>query len=124
MVLPVDAPKVERILENLLANAVKYSPEGTPVCVRVERVPEGAILSVEDSGPGVPEDIRESMFEPFRQGDNASAHSPGVGIGLSLVARFAELHGGRAWWEAREGGGSCFRVLLRDPTAPRTEEPG
>jgi PAS domain S-box-containing protein len=124
MVLPVDAPKVERILENLLANAVKYSPEGTPIFVRVERVPEGAILSVEDSGPGVPEDIRESIFEPFRQGANASAHSPGVGIGLSLVARFAELHGGRAWWEARQGGGSCFRVLLRDPTAPRAGESG
>jgi PAS domain S-box-containing protein len=124
MVLPVDAPKVERILENLLANAVKYSPEGTPIFVRVERVPDGAILSVEDSGPGVPEDVRESIFEPFRQGANASAHSPGVGIGLSLVARFAELHGGRAWWEARESGGSRFRVLLRDPTAPRVGEAG
>ena len=45
-------------------------------------------------------------------------HAPGVGIGLSLVKKFAELHGGRAWVEDRPGGGASFRVILRDPTAP------
>jgi PAS domain S-box-containing protein len=122
MVLPVDAPKVERILENLLANAIKYSPDGMPLWVEIRRVPEGAIISVDDLGPGVPEDLRESIFEPFRQGPNAHSHSPGVGIGLSLVSKFAEMHGGRAWWQEREGGGSSFRVLLRDPTAPKPGE--
>jgi PAS domain S-box-containing protein len=122
MVLPVDPPKVERILENLLANAIKYSPEGMPLWVEIRRVPEGAIISVDDLGPGVPEDLRESIFEPFRQGPNAHSHSPGVGIGLSLVSKFAEMHGGRAWWQEREGGGSSFRVLLRDPTAPKPGE--
>jgi two-component system sensor histidine kinase KdpD len=121
MVLPVDAPKVERIVENLLANAAKYSPPGTPIWVRVTRVPEGAVIAVEDLGPGVPEEMRDAIFEPFQQGPNASLHSPGVGIGLALVARFAELHGGRAWWEERAGGGSSFRFLLRDPVAPKPE---
>ncbi len=122
MVLPVDAPKVERIVENLVANALKYSPSGSPIRVVVHRVPEGALISVEDQGPGVPEELRQTIFEPFRQGPSAPLHSPGVGIGLSLVARFAELHGGSAWVEEREGGGSAFRVLLREPSAPRYEQ--
>jgi signal transduction histidine kinase len=56
--------------------------------------------------------MRQAIFEPFRQGDGPKSHSPGVGVGLSLVARFAELHGGRAWVEDRPGGGASFRVLL------------
>jgi PAS domain S-box-containing protein len=124
MVFPVDTPKVERIVENLLANAMKYSPPGSPLWIRVQRVPEGAMIAVEDCGPGVPKELREAIFEPFRQGPNAVPHAPGVGIGLSLVARFAELHGGRAWVEEREGGGSSFRVLLREPSAPRFDEGG
>jgi signal transduction histidine kinase len=69
---------------------------------------------VEDEGPGVPQELREVIFEPFRQGPTASPHSPGTGIGLSLVARFAELHGGRAWVQDREGGGASFRVFIPD----------
>jgi PAS domain S-box-containing protein len=122
MVFPVDPPKVERILENLLSNAIKYSPETSPIWVRVERVPQGAVVTVEDLGPGIPEDVRGIVFEPFRQGPNAHAHAPGVGIGLSLVSKFAELHKGKAWWEERPGGGSRFRVLLREPTAPNPGE--
>jgi hypothetical protein len=69
----------------------------------------------------VPKELRTVLFEPFRQGPNAPGHAPGVGIGLSLVARFAELHDGRAWVEDRPGGGSSFRVLLPDPPAPAGE---
>ena len=75
---------------------------------------------VEDAGPGVPEELRDSIFEPFRQGNEVVTHNPGVGIGLSLVTRFAELHGGRAWVEEREGGGASFRVYL--PFASAADE--
>ncbi len=118
MVFAVDAPKVERIIENLLVNALKYSPDGTAIHVGVRRIPEGALITVDDEGPGVPESFRQAIFEPFQQGSNVSTHAPGVGIGLSLVAKFAELHGGRAWVEERPGGGSSFRVVIREPTAP------
>jgi signal transduction histidine kinase/GAF domain-containing protein len=112
LVASVDAAKVERIVENLLANAARHTPPGTRVWVRVESEGDGALVIVEDEGPGIPEKDRERMFEPFQQGGTAPNHAPGVGVGLSLVAKFAELHGGRAWIEDRPGGGASFRVLL------------
>jgi two-component system sensor histidine kinase KdpD len=107
-----DASKVERIVENLLANTVRHTPSTAMIWVSVTTTAEGALLAVEDDGAGVAEDLRETIFEPFQQGPDAPRHSPGVGVGLTLVRRFAELHGGRAWVEDREGGGASFRVLL------------
>ena len=114
----VDGAKVERIIENLLANAARHTPIDTHVWVRVTPHDDGVLIVVEDDGPGIPEDMREELFEPFRQGPGAPDHSPGVGVGLALVARFAELMGGRAWVEDRPGGGASFRVFLAD--GPRT----
>jgi PAS domain S-box-containing protein len=109
----IDAPKVARIVDNLLSNAARHTPPGTPIRVRCWREGDAAVVAVEDEGPGVPEGFEEIVFEAFHRGPNA-ADTPGSGIGLSLVARFAELHGGRAWVEPREGGGASFRVLLPD----------
>jgi PAS domain S-box-containing protein len=109
----VDAAKVERIIENLLSNAIRHTPPGTRIWLRASSLDGGLMLVVEDEGPGVPDDLREAVFEPFRQAPGSSSeHSPGVGVGLSLVRRFAELHGGRAWLEARDGGGASFKVFL------------
>ena len=70
------------------------------------------LLVVEDAGPGVPESLRDAVFQPFRQGPSATPHAPGSGVGLALVAQFAALHGGCAWVEERRGGGASFRVSL------------
>jgi PAS domain S-box-containing protein len=107
-----DGSKVERIIENLLANTVRHTPTTATIWISVTATDEGALLAVEDDGAGVTEDLRETIFEPFQQGPDAPRHSPGVGVGLTLVRRFAELHGGRAWVEDRDGGGASFRVLL------------
>jgi signal transduction histidine kinase len=115
VILAVDGAKVERIVENLLANAVRHTSIGTQIWIKVNAVDDGVLIAVEDAGSGVPADLREAVFEPFRQGKEGGP-SPGVGIGLSLVARFSELHGGKAWVEDREGGGASFRVFL--PGAP------
>ncbi|TMK27596.1 MAG: PAS domain S-box protein, partial [Actinobacteria bacterium] len=112
----VDADQTERIIENLITNAVRYTPPETPIWVTIEPFEDGVIIRVEDAGPGVRDDLKATIFEPFRQGDEVVAHSPGVGIGLSLVARFAGLHGGRAWVEDRAGGGASFRVYLPNAT--------
>ena len=109
----VDAAKVERILENLVSNAIRHTPDGTRIWIRGFGQDGGVMLIVEDEGNGIPADLHEAVFEPFRQAPGSSSgHSPGVGVGLSLVRRFAELHGGRAWLEDREGGGSSFHVFL------------
>jgi PAS domain S-box-containing protein len=115
----VDAPKVERIVENLVVNAARHTETGTAIWVRVEPRPGGVLVVVEDEGPGVPVELREQIFQPFHQGRNVADHAPGSGIGLALVARFASLHGGRAWIEDRPGGGASFRVFLPDPGADR-----
>ena len=108
----IDAAQVERIVENLVANAIRYTPAGTSIWVRATGDDDSVTIVVEDAGPGIPIELRESIFEPFRQGNEIVSHNPGVGIGLSLVTRFAELHGGRAWVEERAGGGASFRVFL------------
>jgi hypothetical protein len=114
VVANVDASKVERIVENLLANAARHTPAGSHLWVSAKAHDTGVLIAVDDEGPGVPPDMREAIFEPFRQAPGNDNHSPGVGVGLSLVARFAELHGGSAWVEERPGGGSSFRVYLPD----------
>jgi PAS domain S-box-containing protein len=114
VVVSIDAAKVERIIENLLANAVRHTPAGTRIWVNARARDGGVLIAVEDEGPGVPSDVREEVFEPFRQAPGASTPSPGVGVGLSLVAKFAELHGGRAWADERPGGGASFKVFLPD----------
>jgi signal transduction histidine kinase len=110
VLVAVDAAKVERIIENLLLNAAKHTPPATPVRVRVTARADGVELAVEDEGPGIPEELRVEIFDPFRQGPGAGG--TGVGIGLSLVKRFAELHGGSAHVEDRVGGGARFVVWL------------
>src|SRR5581483_2358148 len=119
----VDAAKVERILENLLRNAARHTPPGTPVAVRVEPREGGVVLSVEDEGPGVPDEMKDAIFQPFRQGRQAQVSRSGAGIGLSLVAKFAGLHAGSAWVEDRPGGGTAFRVYLPGEVRPLQRSP-
>lgn len=110
VLVDVDRGKVERIIENLLINAGRHTPAGTPIHVMVEARQAGVLLVIEDEGPGIPDGLKEDLFLPFRQGSTSSGR--GVGIGLSLVRRFAQLHGGAAHVEDRRGGGARFVVSL------------
>jgi signal transduction histidine kinase len=115
----IDGPKVERIVENLLLNTTRHTPPGTRVWVKALARGSDLELIVEDAGPGVPAELAGTIFEAFRRASGPGpaptmAHHRGVGIGLSLVARFAALHGGHAWVDERWGGGAAFHVLLPD----------
>jgi signal transduction histidine kinase len=107
----VDAPKVERIVDNLLANAIAYSSEDSEISVLVENRQDGVLIAVDDRGPGVAEEEREAIFELFNRG-SGQANVSGTGVGLSLVAQFTALHGGRVWVEDNPGGGASFKVFL------------
>ena len=111
LTMPADVVMVERIVDNLLRNAVRHTPGDSRIWVRVERMDDGALITVEDDGPGVAPEDRARIFEAFHQGARPGLDR-GVGVGLAVVARFAALHGGRAWVEERSGGGASFRVFL------------
>jgi signal transduction histidine kinase len=103
---------IRRIIDNLLSNATRHTPPGTTVWARVRREPDGVLLVVEDDGPGVPDDLRNRVFELFSRDPRGT--DSGLGIGLTLVRRFAALHGGSARLETRPGGGASFHVLFLD----------
>lgn len=106
----VDPGLVERIADNLLLNAIRHTPPGSSVVVTITREHGDVLLTFADDGPGVPDDLRESIFEAFTREGSGEGH----GVGLYLVRCFAELHGGRAWVQDRRGGGAAFHVLLGD----------
>jgi two-component system sensor histidine kinase GlrK len=117
--LLADRDKVRMAIDNLLSNAVKYSPIGGRIGIRVARRAEKVVLDILDEGPGIPEDERERIFEPFFQGKMPTGrHVRGTGIGLSVVHECVEAHGGKIGVRIRPTGGAHFRI-----TIPVTYEP-
>jgi two-component system sensor histidine kinase KdpD len=109
----VDAGHVERVLANLIDNALHYSPPGSGVVVRAESGATELRVHVVDRGPGLPDEEREALFQPFRRG---SAGQVGSGLGLSIARGFAEANGGRLWAQDDPAGG---HLVLSLPLAER-----
>jgi len=119
--LPIlgDAAKLERVLLNLLSNAMKFVPDGGRVRVAVE--PDGSriALVVEDDGPGIPDGLREVIFEPFRRGDDDTTRRfGGTGLGLTIAKEIIERHGGRIAVGDGIAGGARFTVELPHAAVP------
>ncbi|MBL9215898.1 MAG: PAS domain S-box protein [Opitutaceae bacterium] len=106
-----DESVLRHIFANLLANAVKYSPAGSPVDLAVTREGAEAVCRVADRGCGIPVPDRKRLFEAFHRGSNVR-HIPGTGLGLLIVRRCVDLHGGRLAFESAEGQGTVFTVRL------------
>ncbi|HEY8315706.1 MAG TPA: ATP-binding protein [Gaiellaceae bacterium] len=106
----VDATQIQRVLANLIENALKFTRPGAPVLVRMTSTRQEAIVRVVDQGPGVAEEELERVFEPFyrRAGDSRS----GAGLGLAIARGFATANGGRLWAESRPGQGASFALAL------------
>ena len=103
-----DPERVCQALENLLGNALKHSPEGTPIVVSVERDGAWAVLTVRDEGRGVAPDLLPTLFERFARGHD----STGLGLGLYLARGIAEAHGGALTVDSRPGDGTAFHLAL------------
>jgi two-component system sensor histidine kinase KdpD len=107
----VDAAQVERVIANLIENALRFSPPGSPVIVRTEHGATELRIHVVDRGPGVAAADRDTIFQPFsRRG------STGSGLGLAIARGFAEANGGRVWTQEDPAGGHFVLALA---TAPR-----
>ena len=121
--LQLDAVLMERVLVNLLDNAIKYTPEGTTITVAARVLDGDCVLSVQDAGPGLPGHLSpEQLFEPFTRGQAESAVF-GMGLGLALAQRIVQAHGGRLQVAAAEPGpGTVFSILLPVPEQPSMDE--
>ena len=106
--LEADELRFKQVLLNLLSNAVKFTPDGGSVQVRAERVGDELVVTVSDTGVGVPPEDRERIFESFQQGGRGVAREEGTGLGLTLTRRIIELFDGRLWLESEVGVGSTF----------------
>jgi signal transduction histidine kinase len=118
--IPRDLPTIKsderwlaHILVNLIANAVKFTPEGGRVTVSAKHADDHLVLEVEDTGIGIAPEDRERIFEPFRQGRSGDEKGyGGVGLGLALVAKLVELLAARVELESEVGKGSLFRIIV------------
>jgi len=121
-----DPARIEQVVNNLLDNALKYTPPGGRVWVTTEVVGDAAVLRVRDSGQGIRTDLLGRVFDLFVQEPQSLDRSRGgLGLGLALVKRLVELHGGAvAAWSAGPGQGSEFTVRLPAVTAPADEAAG
>jgi signal transduction histidine kinase len=108
-----DELRLEQVLQNLLQNALKYSPESQPIAVRVERRSESAVVAVTDRGIGIPAAALPRLFGRFYRAPNAEAQQiGGMGVGLYVVKEIVTLHGGEVAVESAEGQGSTFTISL------------
>jgi signal transduction histidine kinase len=124
--IEADERKVKQILVNLLSNAVKFTDAGGRVTLRARRLGDEVEIAVADTGIGIAPEEQALVFEEFRQvGEDHGRRAEGTGLGLALVRRLVELHGGRVHLESEPGRGSCFTVTLpaRVPAALRGAEP-
>jgi signal transduction histidine kinase len=143
---PMDAPRVKQVLLNLVGNAIKFTPVGGAVMVTARTVkrprgPVGDVLAgresarsrqsatpmpyvevvVADTGPGIPKDDHERIFQEFQQADTKTGGTKpeGTGLGLTLARKFVEMHGGRIWVTSDFGRGAAFTFTLPMVPEPR-----
>jgi signal transduction histidine kinase len=120
IILQIDPFRMERVIANLVSNAIKYTPEGGTVDISAYAVEDNhVVIQVEDTGLGIPEKDLPHLFDTFFR-VNLESHRkmPGTGLGLTIVKTLVEQHGGRVYVESELGKGSIFTVLLTLPDEP------
>jgi signal transduction histidine kinase len=114
VVMAVDARRLGHVLDQLFSNVMKFCPPGTRARVELYRQDRHVVLQVEDSGPGMTEDVRRKVFRPFGKthADTTSPKDYGAGVGLAIARRLVEAHGGRIEVDSEEGRGTRVTILL------------
>jgi two-component system, NtrC family, sensor histidine kinase GlrK len=109
----LDAERILQVLRNLIGNALKFTTHGGSVRVEVRRMEDGVHVSVTDTGPGIPKEEINMIFEKFRQASNKDSRGfQGSGLGLAIVKHIVHAHGGKVWVESEVGQGSTFTFVL------------
>jgi two-component system sensor histidine kinase KdpD len=121
MLVHLDGPLFERVLINLLENAVKYAGHEAEIGISAATEGDHLLLDVWDTGPGIPGGQEQQIFAKFARGHKESA-IPGVGLGLAICQAIVDIHGGTLSAHNRPEGGACFRVTLPRETPPELEE--
>jgi CheY-like chemotaxis protein len=126
--IDADELRFKQVLLNLLSNAVKFTPDGGDVRVRATRRPDELVVTVADTGVGIPPEDRDRIFESFQQGGRGVAREEGTGLGLTLTRRIVELFNGRLWLDSEVGVGSTFGFAvplgMNAGNVSRPEAPG
>jgi signal transduction histidine kinase/DNA-binding response OmpR family regulator len=118
-----DPTRFKQILMNLIANAVKFTPEGGTIELQADQSADGIRVGVRDSGPGIPPEEQKRIFEAFYRMGSTEKAVEGTGLGLAITRRLVELHGGQLGIESEVGHGSCFHFSLRHGEALKPAEP-
>ncbi|HET6464877.1 MAG TPA: sensor histidine kinase KdpD [Nitrospiria bacterium] len=118
--VPFDPLLIEQVLMNLLDNALKYTPKGTPLELSAAVMGDRVSVELADRGPGIPPGAEERIFDKFERSPGAGG---GIGLGLTICRAIVTAHGGRIWAENRPGGGAVFRFTLPLEGQPPPQEP-
>jgi two-component system, OmpR family, sensor histidine kinase KdpD len=113
--IPFDTLLMEQVLSNLIENAVRHTPPGTPIEIRIHPQQSAIMIEIADRGPGIPSHEEETIFNKFIRSTRTRM---GAGIGLSICRVIVEAHGGRIWAENRPDGGAAFKFIIPVEGAP------
>lgn len=119
--IEIDTDQMMRVIDNIMNNAIKYSPDGGTITVRLQQRQNQVLLSIADQGLGIPRKDLSKIFDRFYRADKARSRAQGgTGLGLAIAKEIVNAHGGKIWADSREGHGSTFYISL--PYEPMEEE--
>lgn len=117
-----DEDRIRQIVQNLVVNATKFTPEGGKIILKARVENDSLIVEVQDTGRGIPEDEQKRLFQPYHRQLSDREHLSGLGLGLALCKNLVQLHGGRIWVESQTDKGSTFSFAI--PISPAREQDG
>jgi signal transduction histidine kinase len=116
-VIPLDGEQLTLAVQNLISNAIRYTPAGGTITVRCDVVDNDLVIAVKDTGPGIPEDEQKKIFEAFTRGSSSKRFSQGMGLGLTIARDIVEAHGGQIDLTSQPSVGSEFRIVIPIPVS-------